>query len=472
MSVLAFLLASPLGSIVTRGVITAGLSTSGFGPTGGVERTLPRTWIVDASGRGDFLTIQDAIDAALDGDLIQVRDTGLYDDFHLTKGVMVQAERVHFQMGPFAGDAFISDIGPGLRAGISGLRTTRDAEVRVDFCQGEVILEDLRLYRENRPHFGVVHPTALTVKDSANVSVDGLVVEDNGEPVGVSYDLPNPAVVLIRSRVRISDSWIEGQDGAEGLPDPFSYYGWIGRKGGRGLACFESDVVIARTDIHGGDGGFGGGDPVFGTSISGDGGVGLLSISSELLILGREEHVIRGGDSGPTDDGCRYNLPGDGGTGLELVDGPATVSRVQLIGGECGGGTGRCSCNDGAPFLGTVERTPRLVNLEVTTQLDLGDRYLVEVDGQDAGVALLVISNAGGWRVMPGFLGPRLSALPQQTFRLVPLGRTDATGDLVWTGKLSSDASALGQSWVFQVAVFGHAGTNFLSNAVTRVVGQ
>src|SRR5690606_35842491 len=61
----------------------------------------PRTWVVDSTGRGDFMDLQPAFDAASDGDTIFVR-LGSYSRGITSKGLRVLGERDDWGRGPTA----------------------------------------------------------------------------------------------------------------------------------------------------------------------------------------------------------------------------------------------------------------------------------------------------------------------------------------------------------------------------------
>lgn len=248
--------------------------------------------VVDASGGGDHLTIQAAIDAAQEADILLVRP-GVYPSFSLSaKSLSIVAS------------------GPGVRvngyASIVGIDLARSVHVSG--------LEIQAPYSAP-PAFGIFDSTG-------DVRLQDCILSS----VGPNYEEDGPVSVLrLRDarRVVLVDCVAVGADGALGEG--------IGYPGQSGLILERSKAAVHGCEFRGGRGG--NATPIFGYCDGGNGG-------SAVLVLGTSELYASGGSfiRGPAGLGCSV----DGAPGLSiLVDGSshADLLGVALTGGTAGSPT-------------------------------------------------------------------------------------------------------------------------------------
>ncbi|MBI4879903.1 MAG: hypothetical protein HY812_09635 [Planctomycetes bacterium] len=433
-----------------------------------------KVWIVDAGGGGDFTQIQAAIFAGADGDVILVQP-GTYAPFTLSKGIIVRAAAGSFTVRSVApsgtSPVTISGVGAGKRAGISGMTFAANSKtifLAVLQCAGEVILERVTIDCLG----GCTDDNAERAKiaDCANVSIDGLVILPGAAPGCSQLYYSCKTVYVLNSTVRVTAAEIHGATGDNGVNEEFSN---DGRQGSAGIAVVHSTLILARSRIQGGDGGDGVYCPYncMYSNPYGNGGAGAPAVTTDvplppygpsiIYVLGDENDCLAGGDGGLS---AGSSQPWAGGAGLSAAEAGdlALVSRVALSGGTTGG----------APFLGSVIFAPSLPFISMTE--DLRSAALVEIEADSAlepGLALLVLSDAGGSIALPGFSGPPLSALPGAFFIFFSLGHTDAAGKAGAAFYLPNDPALLGFPLHAQPAVIADSGLWLMGNAAVRVIG-
>lgn len=269
--------------------------------------------VVDASsGPGtDFTTIQAAVDAAADGDVILVRP-GAYPET-----VVVTARSLVLHGDPGSGTVPTID---GIR--VTDLAAAQTVEVRllalqnspsppteaieVRDCAGSVWLEEITI-----PDLFYVPGHSLLVESCASVVLSRCSF---GELVQVFAPGP-PAVELLASNVHVFDSSF----------DPPLIGDVEGPPGIRAVG--PGELGIYESTVHGTDGptaSFGAG-----ACISYDGGDGVLLVGDVALFV--QDSDIQGGDSDPT---CFVS--GDPGQPIVAGTGPVTMlgslARTHRVG--------------------------------------------------------------------------------------------------------------------------------------------
>jgi hypothetical protein len=431
---------------------------------------LAKVWFVGGTG-ADFDQIQPAIDAAQNGDVILVRAGPLYNHFTLDKGVVVRASDSPFTVISGQGDLHVTvtSIPFGERAAISGMITS-DA-VLVTGSAGEVVLEDVRISLTFAWFDDHYDANCLTISSCNNVSLSGLHATSG---TGVYYcGTQSPAVAIQASSVRISGkSSITAADGVYG----YNCNDWVPGVGGIGLQALGSTLVLSNVNVRGGDGGDGVDGDVFFPfgSPGGAGGAGISAKQSEVVLLGATDELVRGGDGGKAGwnigDG-KYNKGGDGGGGLVLTSGgSARVSRTALAGGT--GGEGDPPGADGAPSVGNVTRDDRYPFFLLDGRINPGDLVSFTVNSVEPGVIALLVSQHGGFYKDPAYVGAPFVVLPGGFFFAVPVGHTSGGSDFTVSAPLVNDPALRGFVINAQALVLADSGTNFLSNGVSRIIGE
>lgn len=289
-----------------------------------------QVWIVGSSldPDTDFTQIQPAVNAAADGDVVLVRETGgnPYQGFSVAgKSLTIQGEGApavqagFFQPGAFA-PLSISGIGPSQSVTIRNLEFTyldfyspADAAFVVD-CLGPVVLEDCGLSSWTR--------TGLVVTDSLSVTLRGCTVSAAGtfwyDYQGVYFDAPG--MVTRDSVVFLHETTVQGGPGAdafaglfEDIPPAYGSHGLIVRGG---------QVWAQGSEILGGSGGGG----VEGACYDGEDGGHAVVLEAGVTgpsLLRVLDSTITAGAAGVSETGCG-SASGSAGVDVQLVDGVRT----------------------------------------------------------------------------------------------------------------------------------------------------
>ncbi|MBI1380840.1 MAG: hypothetical protein GC161_07115 [Planctomycetaceae bacterium] len=276
--------------------------------------------VVDkALGPGaDFATIQAAVDAAVDGDIVIVRPA-TYDGFAVNgKGLSILAEsKTRFAIEP-SGRVVVSNLGAGQSFVLRGAEDDPDIETSGGWgsewefqnCAGTIWVEDCNL----------LHPSA-----PSNPSNPG----DKVQAEGVTR------LFVVRSTLV----------GARGQSSSI-----IGQSGGAGIAAKNcGEILVFDSELVGGQGGFGSG---LDFSLGGIGGSALAAVGCERVYVAGTRLVS--GDGGDTiSEGC--DSGGNGGVVLDLSAGvlaPTTPTTLRDCKTEFGvGGINLdelCPLNQGA----------------------------------------------------------------------------------------------------------------------------
>jgi len=320
--------------------------------------------VVDLAGGGDFLDLQPAIDAAVDGDLLLVKAGSLYSTALIDgKGLTIVAEDGVFV---FADWFEVRNLPLRSTVMLAGMRTTpsvgQPVALRLVDNEGAVRLVDMELYA----------PTG---------------VDDLGAYVDDCSD-----VVFTRCK-------ISGSPGDYGMHAD-------GEDGHRGMEILFSRVALYDTELRGGWGGDGG-CALFGSYDGGEGGPACyLAGDSFLFAMGGLIQGGRGGDG----ESCNGNPAhgGDGGDGLQVATGSeAHLADVLLAGGtgglpDNGGQTG----DDGVPLIGSANILAEYQRtLSMPAVVREGIAIPVDLSGQTGDVIYLAQSRVPGFLWLPGVCG-------------------------------------------------------------------
>ncbi len=289
--------------------------------------------IVEAPGLPPFINLQEAVDAANDGDTILVAE-GSYDGFTI------------------AGKSLNVVAAPQQQVSIQG--SVRVIDIGLDQC---VLLSGVKVLGVKT--YPVPEPCLIVSNSLGHVRVDNceFIGGSGWYPVwwGGPYGAGGDAIsVNLGTRMALSHCTIRGGIGAGNAESEW----YPGGEGGKGLRLATSYVSVDRCSIQGGDGG----DGVHG----GRGGDGCSAQSSWLFSAGNAFHGGNGGDVY-----CLFspNHGGDGGAGLYVSAGSqAELLNDTFLGGA--GGIGKfCSTGNGQPGLGLAG--PGLANLHAGTAREL-----------------------------------------------------------------------------------------------------
>ena len=296
------------------------LSLCAIARAGGVQ-------IVDKPGLGIFPTIQAAIDAASDGDVLVVAK-GSYPGFTVDgKGLWVLALPTHpTGTTSVSGTVTVRNLPASSTLVLAGLKITGASSsfqanpgVRLENGAGSIVLREC-VIKGGALMTGFSSPPA-----SPGVSLSGcprvffvgcsIYGADGCWCSGYPGQAGGTGLESLDSAIALYDCIVKGgQGGEEGSP--------AGGDGGAGCRVTNWGIFLSGTSIAGGTGG--GGDYI-GCNTSGSGGDALVVTGAQALIL---DSTLTAGPAG--NFGCWYGSPGQAlvATGSSVVNLPGTRKKL------------------------------------------------------------------------------------------------------------------------------------------------
>lgn len=392
--------------------------------------------VVDASGGGDFTTLQAAVNAASDGDTLLVR-SGSYSGFLLTgKGLSIVAERGAEPQ--IAADVRIQGVPAGRTVVLSGLRvtatyTTDPTKVHalVVFDVGAAVrVQDCTLIGANNAN------------DNQSIFMDG---------TGGSGAVLSSATNVVFTRCEVIGG--RGHQHYDCCAE--------GGTGGEGLHSISSIVALYDCQLTGGLGGYSG--------WGGHGGPGAFVPDFGLFAAGC---TFSGGKGGFGDDFI-FGPGGSGGSGLRV----GAAAQAQLRGNTFVGGGGGDSFlgQDGLPGVGleaqagsTVVQYPGSARRFTIEPVGWeGSLVPVTVEGEPGDKVWFPSSPKSGFRFAPALSGVWALALPVKML-LAPQGIVPASGVLELLVPIT-DLPGEGDLRHFQGYVISTSGAGFTGTPTSFV---
>jgi hypothetical protein len=271
-----------------------------------------------------FTTIQGAVDAAADGDIIRVYNSPgplfapfVIDGKSLT---IVGILATTFQAGPgISGACAVRNLAPYQSVTIARLAMSsggHDAPgLSIVDCRGGVLVVDSRVHVLMPPDLAAVPRSALHVERSTHVTIVDLDIWGGGAQPG---QLPYSGVEVIDSRL----DWFGGiaSGGAAGIGTS---------PAGTALKVDRSTLRVVGSWINGGAGATASGFP---TCTPGtQGGVAMTLGDAALVLL--EDTIVQGGFGGPTSQGCPGGTQGAAIVGDDsgVVYDAASLRRLRVV---------------------------------------------------------------------------------------------------------------------------------------------
>ncbi len=214
-------------------------------------RRPPALWTVDAGGGGDFLDLQSAIDAALDGDAIRVRP-GTYEGFVWEdKGLVIYAEPgprplVDQAAFPFP-QAVIRNVPAHATAVLRNLEFRRP--LSASDVSGALWVEDCAFFL---PHGTPITAIPIVrIERCANAVVARCAINE-GAPFsccqgGLGTE-PEVGLLVQGSWAALYDSFLQGPHGITNALEPH----FTNQQGGTGVRVVDSTVFASDSTFSGG----------------------------------------------------------------------------------------------------------------------------------------------------------------------------------------------------------------------------
>lgn len=261
----------------------------------------------------EFTSLQAAIDAATDGDVILCREGHHGSAVVDGKGISIVADDPTDSGFHRIGSIEIRNVPQGAVTLVRGFQFSDFSllqafpRIRVDSNAGAVILEDNQADKSRI--------AAAEVTSSAAVVFTRCVLEGakGNSMIGLAGA---PALRGIQSTIHAYDSVFAGGDGGNDF-SPDQLYGGAPTNGGAGAEVVGGSLFVSGTTLSGGDGG----DLIsglFGGDHGGDGGAGVVLTGGALLR--RLNSPALAGPAG-TPDLPQYGEPGNPGEPLVVIDG-------------------------------------------------------------------------------------------------------------------------------------------------------
>ena len=337
-----------------------------------------------------FDTVQAAVDAAADGDVILI-EPGLYDLQVILDDRALVLAGLSNPAGERAGvgSLVIRNLAPSHPVVVRGLDlypAFTGETLAVQDCDGPVLLEDVRV-----SEFINLGTLPSRIERSEHVVLSRCTLHGTrGTQIGVDPGFDGgTGLIVVDATVALYDSLVHGGNGA---PGTFSSFGFPvpATNGGTAMRMLAGTVLLAGTEVRGGSGGdaYLGGSPCL---PPGDGNTGLEGDG----LLRRLDAVIAGGAAGAT-AGC----PPAGADGTDLA------------------------------FTGTILTVPQtLRRLQISSPIEEGGSCTLAIQGQPSEPVILLQSLAplGTW--LGGLKGTLAGAPP---LAVHALGFTGVDGSLTF----------------------------------------
>lgn len=388
-----------------------------------------------------YATIQAAVDASADGDVVLVR-AGNYAAFHLvSKSVCVVADQN--ATVSIAGAIRVRNCSSTVvLAGLDGIGGTGPVPAEHNALTASGNTGALRVQNcflfgaPNGPACDVRH--GALVQDCPNVAIGNSVL--SGGNAGGGFDSSSHGLVALHSSMAIHDATLLGGRGA------CAVLGYTAGDGGDGLRADLSDVFLARSEAHGGDGNnhscFDGGN----------GGNGIYAVGAATHVQFRQT-TLTGGAGAPGNSPAACPCPGYLCCAICFLDGnPGSPWRVD------GGAQ--------VTPLGGIARA--LTGPDVARE---GTAVPLTCVGEPGDFVGLWIARAPAFVPSPAQHGVRLVAPVGVPSRLLILGTVPGTGVLQATLQLPDlPPGQRGDVWHLQALHRAADGTSWLSGPLALVV--
>lgn len=335
-------------------------------------------------------TIQDAVDAAVDGDVVLVRASGLAGCVIDGKSLSVIGDGAQWISGPIE----IRNLGSGQPCAVREVspRSTTGTLVNVHDCVGPVRLENLQITSSGASLAGRARIQLARCADVAISRSNVMAGAPTSSTVG-------EALTAQDSQVSIDSCTLTG--GWGGFTAPGSRPGGAGVSLTGGVALFAQGSIV--TGGLGGDGQSSSNCPLPGQP-GGTGGPGIVAAATDVVtIVGS---ILSGGDGGSGGSNSS-SPPCSGGSAPDGSAGPAT-SNVNLI---------------------TLAGAARTLATSPAAARELGT-LAITVGGEPGESATLLFSSSCQRNVLPNIQGP---VLVGPGLRRLALGTIPGSGVLTTT---------------------------------------
>lgn len=294
----------------------------------------------DSGGPGiQYTTIQAAIEAAADGDVILVKP-GTYSDASINDtSVTIVAD----SGGPVrvVDGIAIRNLSSQRRVVLRGLRAPSGSEegLQVKNCAGQVWIEDCILTgAQGDGSFALAAPhedgfAGALIANSARVSFHRCTIAggagDDYDPLFAIHGNGAAGLQTLDSDVAVYDCALSGGRGGDVFDDDFAV---DGGNGGAGVSGVGGSLFFAGCTVAGGSGGVGGEDfdifAGYSCGLGGAGGNGLVGANSgQTILLQLLDTTISEGVGGPPYPGAPC---GAGANGTAVVAPPTSVGITAL----------------------------------------------------------------------------------------------------------------------------------------------